>query len=144
MKNCKTVLFFLLFLWVILFPVCSLSENKAAEDGLKALKLWYNNPASQWLEALPVGNGRLGAMVYGGVGKEQIQFNEDSLWTGIPRDYSNPMAFESLSEIRELLFEEKQRDAQKLAGEKFMSIPLRQERYQPSRVPTSQFAGTLE
>ena len=131
MKNWKFTLFFLLFFWVVLFPVCSLSEKTDVKDGTKALKLWYGNPASQWLEALPVGNGRLGAMVFGAATKEHIQFNEDSLWTGIPRDYSNPTAFESLAEIRELLFEGKQQDAHNLAGEKFMSIPLRQERYLP-------------
>lgn len=131
MKYSKFTLFLLFVLWVVLLPVCTLSEKKANESDSNALKLWYDSPAAQWLEALPIGNGRLGAMVFGGPTKEHIQFNEDSLWTGIPRDYSNPGAFESLSEIRELLFEGKQQDAHNLADEKFMSIPLRQERYQP-------------
>ncbi len=131
MKNWKFVFFLILFVLVVLFPVTFLLYRKDVKDELKALKLLYDNPASQWLEALPVGNGWLGGMVFGDPKKEHIQFNEDSLWTGIPRDYANPTAYESLSEIRNLLFEEKQQDAHKLAGETFMSIPLRQERYQP-------------
>jgi len=123
--------YFLLFMWIILFPLTVLADGKAVEKVSKALKLWYESPAVQWTEALPVGNGRLGGMVFGDVTKEHIQFNEDSLWTGIPRDYSNPTASEYLSEIRQLLFEGKQREAEQLAGKTFMSIPLRQERYQP-------------
>ncbi len=93
--------------------------------------LWYDQPAEKWVEALPVGNGRLGAMVYGGAGRERLQFNEDTLWTGKPTDYSNPDAHKYLDEIRQLLFDGKQREAETLAMEKFMSNPLRQERYQP-------------
>ncbi len=95
------------------------------------MRLWYDEPASQWTEALPVGNGSLGGMVFGGVSKEHIQFNEDTVWTGIPRDYSHPDAYQFLPQIRQLLFEGKQREAEDLAMRKFMSIPLRQERYQP-------------
>jgi alpha-L-fucosidase 2 len=131
MKNWKLTLFLILLLCILVFPITFLFYSNSVEDESKALKLWYNNPASQWLEALPMGNGRLGGMVFGGPSKEHIQFNEDSLWTGIPRDYANPTAFESLSEIRNLLFEGRQQDAHKLGGETFMSIPLRQERYQP-------------
>jgi len=95
------------------------------------VRLWYDSPASQWTEALPVGNGRLGGMIFGDVRKEHIQFNEDSLWTGIPHDYSHAGAYEYLPQIRELLFQGKQREAERLAGQTFMSVPLRQERYQP-------------
>ena len=56
------------------------------------LKLWYTKPAAQWTEALPLGNGRLGAMVFGGVAAERIQLNEDTLWSGHPRDWNNPEA----------------------------------------------------
>jgi len=95
------------------------------------LRLWYEQPAAVWTEALPVGNGSLGAMVFGGVEKERIQFNEETLWTGAPNDYSHPGAFESLDEIRQLLSDNKQEEAQDLAMENFMSIPLRQTDYQP-------------
>lgn len=95
-----------------------------------AAKLWYDEPATTWMEALPIGNGRLGAMVFGGTADERIQFNEDTLWAGGPRDYSHPGAADVLPEIRRLLLEGKQKEAEKLAMEKFMSVPLRQVAYQ--------------
>ena len=93
--------------------------------------LWYRAPASEWEEALPIGNGRLGAMVYGGVTREQLQFNEDTVWTGRPHDYAHEGAVEVLPELRRLLREGKQREAEKLAMDRFMSVPIRQEAYQP-------------
>ena len=105
------------------------------------LKLWYNQPARAWTEALPVGSGRLGAMVFGTVEKERLQFNEDTLWTGEPHDYSHEGAAEYLDEIRKLLFEGKQREAERLASEHFMSVPLRQEKYQPFADIVIEFPG---
>ena len=93
--------------------------------------LWYEAPARQWVEAVPIGNGRLGAMVFGGVEAERIQFNEDSLWTGQPQDYQHAGAAKHLPQIRKLLLAGKQREAERLAGERFMSVPLRQEAYEP-------------
>ncbi len=69
------------------------------------LSLWYRQPAQRWLEALPVGNGRLGAMVYGGIDRERIDLNESTFWSGAPDDsHDNPAAREHLAEIRSLLF----------------------------------------
>ena len=116
---------------IAFFASVLIAENKGVEAGSNDMRLWYKTPAKEWTEALPVGNGRLGGMVFGGVEKEHIQFNEDSLWTGIPRDYSNPKANKYLPEIRRLLLDGKQEEAEKLAMQTFMSIPLRQERYQP-------------
>ena len=62
-------------------------------------KLWYLQPANDWNEALPIGNGRMGAMIYGGVEKETIQFNEETLWTGQPHDYAKEGAYKSLDDI---------------------------------------------
>ena len=70
--------------------------------------LWYHQPAKNWNEALPLGNGHLGAMVYGTIPDERIQFNEYTVWTGHPRSYANPGAVEHLPEIRRLLCEGKQ------------------------------------
>ncbi len=113
-----------------------LAATAVADDGEKGTiagehRLWYEQPAQKWVEALPVGNGRLGAMVFGGVPTERIQFNEDTLWTGKPHRYHRPGAVEVLPELRRLLTEGKQSEAERLAMERFMSDPLRQKAYQP-------------
>jgi len=95
------------------------------------LKLWYDLAATVWEEALPIGNGRLGAMIFGGPAVDRIQFNEETLWSGGPHDYSHEGAYASLAAIRELLWQGKQKEAEGLALEKFMSVPLRQQKYQP-------------
>ncbi|MCL5280072.1 MAG: glycoside hydrolase family 95 protein [Planctomycetes bacterium] len=95
------------------------------------LKLWYDSPAREWTAALPIGNGRLGAMVFGGTAEDRYQLNEDSLWSGRPHDYAHDGAAQYLSQIRALLFEGKQKEAEQLAGERFMSVPLGQMPYQP-------------
>ena len=82
------------------------------------------------MEALPVGNGRLGAMVFGGIAHERIQFNESTVWTGEPHDYAHKGASQSLGKIRELLWAGKQKEAEDLAMKEFMSVPLRQKAYQ--------------
>ncbi|WP_257668610.1 glycoside hydrolase family 95 protein [Parapedobacter tibetensis] len=82
--------------------------------------LWYDSPADNWNEALPIGNGRIGAMVFGGVANERIQFNEETLWSGGPRDYNHPGASTYLPKIRKLLQEGKQREAEKMASNHFM------------------------
>jgi alpha-L-fucosidase 2 len=107
-------------------------EDAAMDKELKpSLMLWYDTPAANWTEALPIGNGRLGAMVYGGTSKEIIQFNEETLWTGQPNDYAHPGAHQVLSELRQLLWNGKQDEAHILANERFMSKPHRQLSYQP-------------
>jgi alpha-L-fucosidase 2 len=98
-----------------------------AED----LTLWYTQPAKQWVEALPIGNGRLGAMVFGGIDKERIQFNEDTLWAGGPYDPTNPNALAALPEARRLIFAGEYKEASKLIGAKMMGRPLTQMPYQP-------------
>ncbi len=86
------------------------------------LKLWYKQPAIKWTEALPLGNGRIGAMVFGGVENDRIQFNEETLWTGEPRNYSRPGAYKYLDSIRHLLFAGKQKEAEALAEKEFMGL----------------------
>ncbi len=93
-------------------------------------KLWYDHPAKEWVEALPLGNGHLGAMVFGGVERERVALNEATLWAGGPHDYTHPGAAEVLPEIRRLIFEGKIKEAQDLANAKFMSQPLGQLPYQ--------------
>ena len=85
------------------------------------LRLWYNHPANQWVEALPIGNGRLGAMVYGDPYKEKIQLNEITVWAGQPNRNDNPDARKALPEVRRLVFEGKYKEAQDLVNQKFIS-----------------------
>jgi len=93
--------------------------------------LWYRRPAEQWLEALPVGNGRLGAMVFGGILRERLQLNEETVWAGGPWDSTNPEALAALPEVRRLLFAGRPAEAIALADAKMMSRPLRLPPYQP-------------
>jgi alpha-L-fucosidase 2 len=86
------------------------------------LKLWYKQPAVKWTEALPIGNGRIGAMVFGGLALDRIQFNEETLWTGEPRNYSRPGAYKYLDSVRNLLFAGKQKEAEALAEKEFMGL----------------------
>ncbi|HEU5022502.1 MAG TPA: glycoside hydrolase family 95 protein, partial [Bryobacteraceae bacterium] len=113
-----------------------------------ALTLWYREPASdhpyvqpagraataaataEWDKALPVGNGRLGAMVFGGVANERLQLNEDTLYAGGPYDNVNPEAREALPEVRRLLFEGKYGEGAKLVTDKVLAKPLREMPYE--------------
>jgi len=105
------------------------SETCSADPG--PLTLWYEQPADKWTEeALPLGNGRLGAMVFGGVEEERLQLNEETVWRGHKRDYTNPEALEALPQVRNLLFEGKNIEARKLAYEKLMGVPCKIEPYQ--------------
>lgn len=83
------------------------------------LKLWYQQPAKTWVEALPVGNSSMGAMVYGGTSREELQLNEKTLWGGGPYRNDNPKALESLAEVRNLIFSGKTMDAQNLIDQTF-------------------------
>ena len=101
-----------------------------AQTTARSQTLWYDTPATQWVEALPVGNGRLGAMVFGGIARERIQFNESTIWTGGPHDYARAGASRYLPRLRELLYAGRQAEAEALAQVHFMSAPLRQRAYQ--------------
>ncbi|SDE05130.1 glycoside hydrolase family 95 protein [Niabella drilacis] len=104
-----------ILLWAVLLLGVSAAEGQD-------LKLWYDRPAKEWVEALPIGNGRLGAMVFGGVADDRIQFNEETLWSGGPRDYNRKGAYRYLDSIRGLLFAGKQKEAEQLAGREFLGV----------------------
>ena len=110
----KTILPGLLLALLIFFL------SSICQDLPSGMKIWFNKPAGSWNEALPVGNGRLGAMIFGGVENERLQLNEESVWTGEPRWDANPEALKALPEVRKLLFNGKYREAEKLAQEKIM------------------------
>ena len=103
--------------------------------------LWYRHPASRWGDALPVGNGRLGGMVFGGIAKERVALNEDTIWNGKKRDRVNPEALKALPEVRRLLFEGKVKEAEALEDQKMMGIPNRQPPYQPLGDLNIEFTG---
>ena len=86
-------------------------------------KLWYNKPATQWLEALPIGNSHLGAMVYGGTNTEQIQLNEETFWSGSPHNNNNPDAKVAMKDVRRLIFEGKEKEAETLIDKAFFKGP---------------------
>ena len=86
-------------------------------------RLWYAKPASHWLEALPIGNSILGAMVYGGTDTEEIQLNEETFWSGSPHNNNSTESLGALSEVRRLIYEGKERDAEKLIDRHFIKGP---------------------
>jgi alpha-L-fucosidase 2 len=92
--------------------------------------LWYSAPATNWTSALPIGNGRLGAMIFGGAGREHLQLNEDTLWAGGPYDPDNTNALAALPEVRRLIFDGKYDAATKLISDKMMAVPVRQMPYE--------------
>ncbi|WP_420143531.1 glycosyl hydrolase family 95 catalytic domain-containing protein [Sphingobium sp.] len=102
----------------------------ATPDMPARLALWYRQPAKEWTEALPIGNGRLGAMVFGGISQERLQLNESTLWAGQPYDPVNPQAQAMLPKVRELIFAGKIAEAEALANQTLMAKPLTQMPYQ--------------
>ncbi len=122
---------FLSFLF--LFPVCSQKTKKAIsqrEDIDPTSLLWYTHPADKWENALPVGNGRLGAMVFGRTDEETIQFNEETYWSGGPYSQTVTSGYKALPEIQRLVFEGKYIQAHKLFGRHLMGYPVEQQKYQ--------------
>jgi alpha-L-fucosidase 2 len=106
------------------------------------LKLWYNQPSGKtWENALPVGNGRLGGMVYGNVANERIQLNEGTLWSGGPNRNDNPDALAALPEIRRLIFEGKQKEAEKLANKAIITKKSHGQMFQPAGELHLRFPG---
>jgi alpha-L-fucosidase 2 len=96
------------------------------------IRLWYKSPAgATWENALPVGNGRLGAMVYGNVEKETIQLNEHTVWSGSPNRNDNPDALASVPEIRKLIFEGKQKEAEQLANKTIITKKSHGQMFEP-------------
>ena len=107
------------------------AESQGWEEAYaERMRLWFRQPANEWVEALPVGNGRLGAMVFGGVQRERVQINEESLWAGRPIDDNNPEALEALPEIRRLIFGGREPEAYELAQRTLLAIPRTLRSYQ--------------
>ena len=99
----------------------------------RSLKMWYNQPSgTTWENALPIGNGRLGAMVYGNVDTETIQLNEHTLWSGSPNRNDNPLILDSLAEMRKLIFDGKQKEAEAMANRTIISKTSQGQMFEPA------------
>ena len=116
-----------LFFILLLFETASsISQTK------NGLKLWYNSPSGNtWENALPIGNGRLGAMVYGNVEKETVQLNEHTVWSGSPNRNDNLLALDSLAIIRKLIFDGKQKEAERIANRVIITKKSHGQMFQP-------------
>lgn len=116
----------LLLIALLCFGSCNYSTQKGKEQQADpSLVLWYNEPAIIWDEALPVGNGRMGAMIFGNVYNERIQFNEESLWAGKRFNTNNENALKDLNIIRKLIFENKIKEAYELGNKSLLGTPPR-------------------
>jgi alpha-L-fucosidase 2 len=121
--------------FIFLFTVSVITSGSALSQEpqyalTEPLKLWYTEPAANWNEALPVGNGRLGGMFFGGINEERIQLNEESVWSGGKEDFVNPDAKKNLALVRELLFEGQYAEAQRLAQANLMGNKTKPSSYQ--------------
>ena len=105
------------FALLFLMAVCSVAAMAQNH------RLWYARPASHWLEALPVGNSHMGAMIYGGTETEEIQLNEETFWSGSPHSNNSSESLEALSKVRQLIFEGKEFEASKLIDKHFIPGP---------------------
>ena len=117
---------YLIYLLILFVSATAYSQDKPA------LKLWYKSPAgTTWENALPIGNGRLGAMVYGNVERETVQLNEHSVWSGSPNRNDNPKALVSLPQIRQLIFDGQQKEAERLANENIITKKSHGQMFEP-------------
>ena len=118
-----------IILCISIFFLLSISVSSTQQEKIPAYdseyKLWYLQPAKEWVEALPVGNGRLGAMVFGGVYSERIQLNEESLWAGKRFNTNNKNALRDLPEVRKLIFAGRIKEAYELGNKSLLGNPPR-------------------
>ena len=129
MKNLFSVFF-------LLITVVSFSQSKPG------LKLWYNKPSgTTWENALPIGNGHLGAMIYGNVEKETIQLNESTVWSGSPNRNDNPLALDSLTLIRQLIYDGKRKEAERVVNNSIITKKSHGQKFEPVGSLQLAFAG---
>src|SRR4051812_10307961 len=107
------------------------STEREATTPRREMVLWYRQPGQKWLEGMPLGNGMIGAVVFGGIAQERIALNECTFWSGRPHDYDDPEAHKYFPQIRDLVFAGKFREAEKMVDEHFYGIPAAQQAYQP-------------
>src|SRR5215218_5647075 len=116
----------LIFSFLLFISTASYSQNKPA------LKLWYTKSSgTTWENALPIGNGRLGAMIYGNVEKETIQLNEHTVWSGSPNRNDNPLALDSLALIRQLIYDGKRKEAERVVNNSIITKKSHGQKFEP-------------
>ena len=125
-------------------PKTTFPCGEAEAFGSEKSVLWYQQPAETWLEALPLGNGRMGAMVFGGTARERVQLNEDSVWSGGPYDPTNTKGPTALPEIRRRVFAEDYIGAHRLFGRNMFGLAIPQMQYQPLGDLWLTFAGASQ
>ena len=118
----------LAWIGIIAVSTVSLATNQTQLD--PSSTIWFDKPAANWDEALPVGNGRLGGMVFGTVNEERIQLNEETFWSGGPYSTVVKDGYKALPEIQRLVFQEKLLEAHNLFGRNLMGYPVEQQKYQ--------------
>ncbi|TMI66378.1 MAG: glycoside hydrolase family 95 protein [Bacteroidetes bacterium] len=118
-------------LFTLLLSV-ALSATVTHAQNNTTLKLWYNKPSGKiWENALPIGNGRLGAMIYGNVEKETIQLNEHTVWSGSPNRNDNPLALDSLALIRQLIYDGKRKEAERVVNNSIITKKSHGQKFEP-------------
>jgi alpha-L-fucosidase 2 len=146
MHNLTSVRHVLAFTALLFIPTSLVQAAEPAQSPpvqpAQNMTLWYRQPATAWFQALPLGNGMIGAMVFGGVPEERIALNESSFWSGRPHCYDNPEAGKYFTQIRDLVFADKFQEAEKLTNQHFWGTPKAQEAYQPIGDLVLSFAGS--
>jgi len=137
--------------FVLILLLCGLTiacrtevDSMTLQDMDPTTLLWYTHPADQWDNALPVGNGRLGAMVYGLTDTEKIHFNEETYWSGGPYSQTVEGGYRALPEIQSLIFAGEYLEAHKLFGRHLMGYPIEQQKYQSFGELTLEFSQGAE
>ena len=110
---------------------CKSGEQEFQVDSNRDMVLWYKQPGAQWHEGMPIGNGYMGAMVFGRVQHERIALNESTFWSGRPHDYNDPEAYRYFEKIKKLVFKDKFKEAEEMVNEHFYGKPAAQQAYQP-------------
>ena len=110
-------------IWTSLLLCVVVLTVKAAPAADNDQRLWYDKPATCWLEAVPLGNSRMGAMVFGGTQTDEIQLNEETFWSGGPHDNNSKTSLQYLTEVRGLIFDGKEREAENLIKQQFIPGP---------------------
>jgi len=132
MRFVRPILVTMALLMSAIHPVCAADAPQSVpQPRAQSMALWYRQPGTTWQQGMPLGNGMIGAMVFGGVPQERIALNESSFWSGRPHTYDNPDGSKYFPQIRDLVFQDKFQEAEKMVNDHFYGIPKAQEAYQP-------------